>query len=565
MSMDQEQKEPISTPVAGQPALVRAGSIWMRLLNAVGILLVLGGLFAFCLWFYTRNNTFPMEFHPDESGKVAQVTSEYRNFNHPQLMLEATQIWLRWLPVTTDPLEIAVAGRQVSAFFGAAAAALLAFTAYLAAGWWGLLFGSLILGLCPSLLTYSHYMKEDASLVFGVAVAILASRLVWRAQRWWTRLPAWVLLAAGCALSASGKYVGVAAIILPFLLLFAGPRLRWYKPPLRLLLVLLFVVPLAVVFTGIINHRILANDFGMPLVKQVIAEPRQWPSLLSRSFVNGFEREREHANTQHWGLTARQPNTYIVRTAFADSWPQVAIAVCAFPLAILLTRRRGWGWELALLLFAASFTLVLSFSVIIFDRYALPIVVTMHLMAAIAVARLLQGMPNRPVARATLALVALAAFTAGLLPTCIDYTWQFTHDSRFELQHWAMTALPQNARVFCDSYSELDSPYGPASLFRVNRPDVMVQSSQFVPAMGDLDTFSRYYDECYLVICDLAYSRFYEPSAIPARGNELSSQRYKAIYSSLLDGQTPIWESVPKRNMNAFTNPVIKVYRVKRK
>ena len=53
---------------------------------------------------------------------------------------------------------------------------MLALTAYLCAGWWGLVMGSILLGLCPPLLTYSHYMKEDTSLLVGMAMTVLASR-----------------------------------------------------------------------------------------------------------------------------------------------------------------------------------------------------------------------------------------------------------------------------------------------------------------------------------------------------------------------------------------------------
>ena len=43
------------------------------------------------LWVFTRNNDFPLDYHPDERGKVLQLIdpTHTRNFNHPLLMLEA--------------------------------------------------------------------------------------------------------------------------------------------------------------------------------------------------------------------------------------------------------------------------------------------------------------------------------------------------------------------------------------------------------------------------------------------------------------------------------------------
>src|SRR5512133_3322076 len=92
---DQENLAPAAAPPATR--------WWIRLANALGVALFCAGLFTLCLWLYTRNNTFPLAFHPDEPGKVRQVMDQSRNYLHPQLMLETTTQYLKMRPPIEDP------------------------------------------------------------------------------------------------------------------------------------------------------------------------------------------------------------------------------------------------------------------------------------------------------------------------------------------------------------------------------------------------------------------------------------------------------------------------------
>ena len=525
---------------------------WRTLLSTVGAGLWCLALFAFCLWLYTRNNAFPVDFHPDEPGKVEQIINEVRNYRHPQLLLEATQLWVSFTGVPADRMSVVIAGREIAALFGALAAAMLALTAYLCARWWGLVLASVLLPLCPPLLTYSHYMKEDTALVVGLAMCVLASRLIWMTRRWYTRIPAWCLLALGCAAAMSGKYVGAMTLALPLGLMLVAPGFRWYRPLLRLALFL----PMLALLLGIINYRTL-NPAGLDFAT-VARNPSEWKILFNPSFLSGLEAETEHSASVHWGLTANRPNTYTLRTAISQTWPYVAILALALPLVLLLTRKQGWGWETLIILFVALITYVLSFSIILFPRYSLPVTVMLHLFAAIAVARLLYAIGPRPVTRFTLGCTATALSLALLAPVCADYTYQFAADSRYALSNWATENLPLNARVFADQYAELNDDGLP---FAWKRRDVSLRTNFILPQMGD---FRRQlnYGEAYYVICDLSYSRYSERSAYPGPGYEETSVFSKRFYEYLLTTQTPIWSSVPARPMNAFTNPTIHVYRM---
>lgn len=364
---------------------------------------------------------------------------------------------------------------------------------------------------------------------------------------------AWALLALGCAVAASGKYVGAMTIVVPVVLIFVAPGFRWYRPILRLAL----FAPLCVLFLGLINHRAL-NPSGLNFAA-VVRDPQQWETLLDPSFIEGLHGEVEHSATSHWGLTAPRPNSYALRTAITQSWPIPFLLACALPVAVVVTWRRGWGWELVLVLFAASCTMVLSYSVILFPRYALPITVMIFFMATISAARLLGACGGRRVAQMTLGCLVSVSLVSLLLPVCLDYTRQFGHDSRYELSEWIAQNLPRNARIYADGYSEL-SNYGPTGISG-KRPDLQLSGSFFLGQMPGLRyEISR--GEAYYVICDLSYDRFFEPSMIPSPGWERRAASARAFYENLLTKQTPVWSAVPKWPMKAFTNPAIYVYKL---
>ena len=544
MSQSEAMPQEIQAPAPTQ---------WRRtLLSSLFALLWCAAIFTLCLWLYTRNNDFPVDFHPDEPGKVQQVIRDERNYKHPQLLLEATQWWVQTSDVPADDQSVVIAGRQVAALFGALTAAMLALTAYLCARWWGLVLASVLLALCPPLLTYSHYMKEDTSLVVGVAMCILASRLIWITRRWYARIPSWCLIALGCAVATSGKYVGAMTIALPLALVLVAPGFRWYRPFLRLTL----FVPMFALLLGLINYRTL-NPAGLDFAT-VAHDPAQWQILFNPSFLSGLESETQHSSTVHWGLTANRPNTYAMRTSISQTWPYVAICALSLPLVLLLTRRQGWGWETLMILFMVLVTYVLSYSIILFPRYVLPVTVMLHLFAAIALSRIIYAISRRPVARFTLGCTLTVLALALFAPVCADYNYQFLADSRYALNNWATENIPRSARVFADGYAAIGNSALP---FAHMRQDVNVRSSFILPQMGGFE-YQLNSGEAYYVICDLSYSRYFEPSAYPGPGYEEQSKFSKRFYQYLLTTQTPVWSSVPKRSMEAFTNPTIHVYRM---
>ncbi|MGC1884812.1 MAG: hypothetical protein WA709_01690, partial [Stellaceae bacterium] len=162
------------------------------------------------LWVFTRNNDFPLDYHPDERGKVLQLIdpTHTRNFNHPLLMLEAAAAVRDWLHIDNDERANVIAGRWASAALASIAVLTLAVAGYYAAGYQGLVICGSMAALCPPLNVYAHFFKEDTALVAGLAVAILgATRLIATDQRSKQGFAA-ALMGVGCAAALSGKYVG---------------------------------------------------------------------------------------------------------------------------------------------------------------------------------------------------------------------------------------------------------------------------------------------------------------------------------------------------------------------
>ena len=118
---------PTSDPERSLPA--RSESTAGRVVTAVLIALITAVI---AFWAFIRNNDFPVNYHPDEASKAAQImdTENGRNFNHPVLLLETTNIIKHLLRTdSSDEFSVVRAGRITSALFGAAAVFFFSFTA----------------------------------------------------------------------------------------------------------------------------------------------------------------------------------------------------------------------------------------------------------------------------------------------------------------------------------------------------------------------------------------------------------------------------------------------------
>jgi len=87
--------------------VVVAPSRWrmrgLRVLRPLGVIAYCTLVWLGCFHVYRLHNTFPIGYHPDEISKLSQIIQDFRNFNHPLLLLESTQKLLDWTGRQHDP------------------------------------------------------------------------------------------------------------------------------------------------------------------------------------------------------------------------------------------------------------------------------------------------------------------------------------------------------------------------------------------------------------------------------------------------------------------------------
>lgn len=541
--------------------------VLLHILNVVLVLALSFGLWAVCADLYQRHNRFPPRYHPDEGGKAIQILREERNFNHPQLMLEAT-LWLmerQKTPLEYD--EIVFVGRTASAYMAASAALLLAWAGYFAARWAGFLLVGASAGLCPALLAHAHYMKEEAALCVGIAAVVCVAAAMCRHFHWGVVPLLSAMLGASVGLAASGKYVGAVMAVPALVVLILGNVRRWW-----LILPCLIVASTCAYYTWTnINWRAVEN----------------WAE-----FREGFDREHEHATTEHRGVMLPAPTPYFARLLWVEAMPHVKALVILAPFALLLMRRRlTWrtiplvgsigpgardeqavyhlrtlgppreppmlfGWWLILTI--ACFTVITSYSAIPFYRYIMPATMLLYALAGLGAAWGAEWFSLRYLPRPVLVLAALGLIAWLQWHRCQDYTDQFANDSRNALREWVRSELPRGTRIVAEEYTALDS-------WRTGRDEFRTPARVTrVMWAADLGTVSalRYDGYRYVAVANTCYERFFEPYVVASPGNEFAFKQRRHFYRELFDRYPIVKEWRAEHDMRTFNNPHITVFRI---
>lgn len=496
-------------------------------------------IFICFLFLYTRSNTFPSRYHPDEEGKARQILSDYRNFRHPQLLLEASSLVIKVADIDEQEPAV-VAGRWVSASFAAGSVVALALIAYLDAGLPGMLIAAAIVGLCPYLFLHAHYMKEDTALVLGLSLFLLAARMIW--QRWISRWPEYfsvVLLGAACAIATSGKYIGAFTIPIALIILCTGRRWRWSDLLLR---PVLFFIPLLGLLY-FINYRAIQD---MPAFSEV------------------FEREAVHPLHGHYGHTMNVPSIYFL-TIIARATPAPILLLTILAIASIRftwQQRRAFDWFL--LIFLAIQIAMLCCCRAFFPRYALPVVVCLHLLAALgliwsfnyAKARF----PALPVAKIFGAIVILC--TLALAYGVGNALYQMNHDSRDRVREFLMANTKDGDSILADSYAGFFRAVPGGGQTDYLKDNVPVQGAFYAANYGDTDALkNRGYT--HVVVSALAFDRYFNHFIVPEEGSEDEFETIKHNYQDLFDHAELIWSSNPNPDLFTYVNPEIRVYRLK--
>ncbi len=382
-------------------------------------------LLAGCLFVFTRHNTFPYYCHHDEPRKVEQPLTREFNFNHPQLLLLATDLVRRARGQSDGYQQIVMSGRWVSATFAAASVVLLALLGWKAFGLLGAWCVGLLVAVCPILGLTAHFLKEDTAMLLGLSAFLLAL-VLWHEKPTGGRL---IWLGVTCGLAVSGKYPGALCLLPAITLVLAKSTPAEAMSRSRRLALLL--VPAMLVFVSI-NYPLFSH-FG-PFVR----------GLLKGAIMV----------TQGGPRPAQLPNLRALEHLGQLAWPVLLLAgLGVLTLIVDLRRTCLAGW--ALLCSGLLFTGMLLLSPLgVTDRYVLVPAVSLHALAGWGIAMFVElavrGREGR--IRGSLRLLGAGA-AAGLVWTAVPVYRSIAieafdqADVRAELIGWVNTTLGDDARL----------------------------------------------------------------------------------------------------------------------
>ena len=478
-------------------------------------------LFVGSLVLFTRDNGFSFSYHPDEDGKTFQIIQRERNFHHPLLLLNATDLAVHLARVPLTSQAVAVAGRWVSAVFAAGAVAALAVVGFYRGGWIAAWAVGLLVATHGKLYEAAHYFKEDTALVFGVAMFFLAAEMFSRGPATRTLR----LLGIGSALATSGKYVGVLALLFAIPLVWRAVSLpaRWKT------------FALAFIATFLV--------LNIP--------PTTHPSSPFRS----LKREVAGVTEGHRGMTREVPHAKYVSEMREDVSRGVLVFATVAVLAIVVTARKRSGAEWALVLFPLVYFAVISCSPKTGGRYLLPastLFCALGALGVVEIARFLRWGKNP-------ALVAGAAFLlSAQFPLLRATMEEFRHDDRVELAAWIRANVPADAIIVEDHRVNL---FAPASGDESGKPQVpqRVLDNDYAADLGTLDEM-RSWGTVYVAVSQRAYDRFFSKNLKPRPSEKAEYERRKEFYTRLFAEAELVREF--KSQGNIYLQPGLRLYQL---
>lgn len=512
--------------------------------------IALAVVFACSFLLYTAGNDFPFGYHADEGSKAAQVLDpQHRlNFRHPALLIEGTILVCRHHRTSADTQSVVETGRCVSAFYAAAGTTLFALAGYLLFGFAGLLLAAVMVGLCPHMVIYSHYMKEEASLSLGVAAVVAAAIAATKARGRVSRIVAWIILGLACGLATSAKYVGAASLVCALAAILMIPPRGWKPFALRLLLVL--ASALAIVL--LVNHRLFSQSDTLNI------DPKTLDSMTT-SFDHGVSGHKE--------LTMPQPNTFILEVLARETTFDVWIGLGLFIVLAFSGKLKEVRLGLCVALsFLVIWAITLSYNTIPFHRYIMPVLVQMYFLAALGFgAAMVRFTPPQGLARALFMAVVTGLVLTAQGPRGLALVRQFSDDSRQRVRAWIAANVSAGSTIAAEKYVGLhgsgDAKRFPAGNIRSMKDRYRLLTPFFIGDVGDLQALQAK-GVGYVVVCGLAYERFFYPQTSPRGGADVVLLRHRTIYDELRQKTRLVYKDVSAHPTYAFTNPDILIYRI---
>lgn len=517
-------------------------------------------LFAGTLALFTRHNDFPFSYHPDEPGKVGQIIKGSRNYHHPLLLLSTTEYVSRLGFVPRSPQPIVETGRWVSAAFAAGSVVALALIVWLHYGALAACGAGVALALQADLFEMAHYMKEDPALMFGLALALLATHLWWRFPGRRTLR----FLGIACGLAVSGKYLGIVTLA------FALPLVIWCRAADSTLdrraRLKLFALAFGITFLAA-NLPLFAHEISSPF----------------RSIGN----EMHGVAGGHRGLTRKIPHGVYLDSLRENLPPATAILAGAYALALLATVRRRTPPEWVSLLFPLAYLTMLSFSPKIAERYLLPVSVLLPFLGALGAAEIGRSIGSsssrlRTVLGGLVATGLLAWMIRAEMPTFELFFkvvfWRtpmepnhelqtssfsreffgFQHDDPTAAAEWIKTNLPLDAVIAEDHRVNLSATKAEGLSTNARVPQKVLDAS-FAPDLGTLDEL-RAKGVTHVAVCRQSYGRYFNDETKPQAGVKTGYDKRRDFYGRVFAEGELLKEW--KKGPIAYLQPGIKLYRV---
>ena len=490
-------------------------------------------LFVGSLLLFTRDNRFAFSYHPDEDGKTHQIIQRERNYHHPLLLLNATDFAVHVARVPLTSQAVVVVGRWVSAAFAAGAVAALAVVGFYRGGWIAAWAVGLLVATHGKLYEAAHYFKEDTALVFGLAVFFLAAEMFSRAPKAGTLR----FLGIGCALAASGKYVGTLALLFAIPLVWCAVTVPQRWKAFALAFVATFLV------------------LNIP--------PTTHPSSPFRS----LKREVAGVTEGHRGMTQKVPHAKYVSELREDVSGRVLVFAGIALLAVVATSRKRSGAEWALVLFPVVYFAVISCSPKTGGRYLLPTSALICALAGLGVVELYSlvlgkrliglSLPYRFISIWVVAGVALN-FLIAQLPLLRATMDEFRHDDRVELAAWIRANVPADAIIVEDHRVNL---FAPAPGDESGKPQVpqRVLDNDYAADLGTLDEM-RTWGVVYVAVSQRAYDRFFSKNLKPRESEKADYERRKEFYTRLFAEAELVREF--KSQGNIYLQPGLRLYKL---
>ena len=486
-------------------------------------------IFCTAFWLYSRHNAFPFYYHPDEPSKVLQVRDGTRNFNHPLLLLTATDWARRVTGVLAECQQIVEVGRTMSALFAATAAAVFSWVGFNRFGLVGGIFTGAVMLVQRRLYEHAHFMKEDASLIVGIALTFVTIDAFWRRPGLLRAL----LLGAAAAVAASGKYVGLVMLPLAAVVLIARRREAHAQWRLWLALLLGFAAIVAA-----INHQALAS-IG--------------------SVFNAVGDEIDRLNTRG-GMRWSFSPLYWTRT-FLEMSPLLLLAFLVHLKRTGQSFRRVPLPDVLMTVFPFVFGFMLSFSSKQSGRHTLPILLVSVFVAALAIIRIakhLNESGRAPSARRWFVVGLVILFAYDIVRTGL-MDRSFRRDHRRELVEWIGANVPPTSVIGVDD--RVGVPFGDRDRFCDVRPRIPqeVRGAAFVADLGTLDDV-RAAGITHLVVSEARYYAVTNGQAKPSPPPDNRLERRAEFYRRLFNEGRLVW-SRETGNVGVL-NPGLRVYEI---